>query len=147
MAGKKLALALTIVTLSAASWYFVAQQKNGEAKPPHEEIAEKPPGDGNAVPPPATPPQNKPNIKSSADLAKMTAIQAEIANLTDEAIDQEIEAIKTRFKNSGLADKVKADQFDVDNDPRAKDMLVRMSLLRVEKNKRAKKLAADRKAP
>lgn len=73
------------------------------------------------------------------EIVKLNSIQEEIGKLSDEEILKQINDLKTELKAGDLVGRVNKGMVEGKEKERAKDMLVRLSLLGVEKSKRAQK--------
>lgn len=83
--------------------------------------------------------QKMPNAK---ELNKLTAMQTEVAGMSDDAITKEIDTLKEKTQAMGLVKAGQSSNFNINAHPEAKEMLMRMAILRVEKAKRAQKAVA-----
>ena len=123
-------LVLTLVVITAVMGLkYTRNSANtpGEAKP----LAKMVDAEAEAAPkaPPALPPE----------IVKLNEIQAEIGKLSDEDIVSQIDALKAKLKAENLIEKMNQGMVEGEEKERAKDMLIRVSLLTVEKTKRGKK--------
>ncbi len=133
--GKKsaglLVLTLVVVTAVVGLKYTRNSSTLDEAKPlakMAEAKAEAVPAEAPKVPPTLPP-----------EIVKLNAIQAEIGKLSDEDIESQLDSLKTKLKAENLIEKMNKGMAEGEEKERAKDMLIRVSLLTVEKTKRGKK--------
>lgn len=131
--GKKSAglLVLTLVVVTAVvGLKYTRNSSTPEVTQPLAKMAE-----AKAVPAeaPKVPPTLPPEI------VKLNAIQAEIGKLSDEDIESQLDSLKTKLKAENLIEKMNKGMAEGEEKERAKDMLIRVSLLTVEKTKRGKK--------
>jgi hypothetical protein len=136
MANKNLLIGLSIVALGGIAVVVATQVPKNlpEQKVNSAQQIPKLPDGINAQPPQQMPAPTK-------DVAKLNAMQAEVASLSDEAVAKEIDSIKEKVKQMGMIKPGQSSNFNLKDHPEAKDMLMRMGLLRVEKAKRDRKQA------
>ena len=70
------------------------------------------------------------------DIIKLNAIQEEIKKLTDQEVAQEIEDLTSKLKADNLLMRMNKNELNADEKAKVKDMLIRLSLLNAETNKR-----------
>lgn len=70
------------------------------------------------------------------EIQKLKNAELEIGKLTDEAIMEQANALRTKLMAGNLAKRMKENQLEGQQKEEVKDMLVRLSLLEIEKNKR-----------
>lgn len=124
--GKK-SIGLLVVSLSVVSglaWLKLNYPRSLET--PKAQVPEQP---------------KAPNLPP--DIAGLNAIQEEIGKLSQEEITKQMADLKAELKSSGLLDKVNKDLVKGEEKEKAKNMLVRLSLLAVEQRKRVQE---DRQA-
>lgn len=73
------------------------------------------------------------------DVLKLNAIQDEIAKLSDEDIIKEETKFNASLRANNLIDRLNANEVDANERAYAKDLLIRLALLRIEKGKRSAK--------
>lgn len=136
MLQKKSGLVITAIALSAFAVLLVVKLSS------KTNMQEK--RNAVAIPDQAAQPQEVSQKKANnGDMAKLNLMQTEIATLTDADIAKEIETIKIKAQQSGLLRNT--ENVDINEHPEAKELLMRMALLRIEKAKRDKKIAAEEK--
>lgn len=131
MTPKKVLLGLTLVAFGAVA-VMMAKQKYDTPKADENKAASATHGEPLKAPPPT----------NNKELNKLNAMQSEIGQLSDENLAKEIETVKTKAEHLGLIKGAKPQNFDMNANPEAKEVLMRMALLRVEKAKRDRKQAA-----
>lgn len=77
--------------------------------------------------------------KLPPDIEKLNAIQSEIATLTDAEIAIEETKYNASLKAKNLVEKLNNNTIDASERAYAKDVLIRLALLRIEKGKRSAK--------
>jgi hypothetical protein len=117
-------LVVTLVVIGAVAGIKIYQSKNPKTE--QVEITKK----GQPVPP---------------DIAKLNRIQDQIKKLSDEQIQAEVTTLRAKLKAENLVMRMNKNMLNDEEKERTKDMLVRLSLLGVERNKRLPK-KADLKA-
>lgn len=76
------------------------------------------------------------HVAANPELAKLNSMQAEIKGMDIASIEKEMAELKIAIEKTGLLNKGARPEEATLQNPQIKEMLMRMALMRVEKNKR-----------
>lgn len=126
-------IVLSIIGVGAFAGFFLIQAFDSHKTTSN---ATNPLGAISSAPVPVDIPARNVPENLPPEIQKLNAVQNEIAGMTKEQLEKETELLKAKLKENDLLTRMKEKKLEGAEKEQAKEMLIRLSLIGVEKAKR-----------